>query len=142
MNWLVRRLLHGRQVPRVIDPQSHKVLDFLVTGFFLIVAGATWGTHKRAAATALLNAGAVFGATMLTDYDGDGSKPIPFPTHGKIDMAQAGMASGLPVLMGFAGHPVAAVFQAQALSELLVISATDWEANQRERAEDWDRFAA
>ncbi len=136
MNWLLRKLLHGRQVPRVIDPHSHEVLDYLVTGFFLMIAGATWGTHRRACATALLNAGAVLGTTLMTDYDGDGRRPIPFPTHGKIDVAQAGMASGLPVLLGFAAHPVALLFQAQAMSEMLVVSATDWEATGRAAQEE------
>lgn len=144
MNWLVRKLLQERQVPRVIDPHSHEVLDFLVTGFFLMIAGATWGRHRRACATALINAGAVLGATMLTDYDGDGRKPIPFPTHGKIDIAQAGMATGLPVLLGFGGHPIAMAFQGQALSEMLVVSATDWGATEGPAAEesDWSRSAA
>ncbi len=128
MNWLIQTLLFGQKVPRVIDPKTHKALDFLTTSFFFMVAGAFWGTHRRAAGTALINGMAVLGATMLTDYDGDGRRPISVPTHGKIDIAQASMASGLPALLGFANHPSAMIFQAQALNEALVVSATDWEA--------------
>jgi hypothetical protein len=136
MNWLIQKLLHGNNVPRVIDPQTHKTLDFLTTGFFFMLAGAFWGTHRRASAVALINGAAVLGATMMTDYDGDGRRPISFPTHGKIDIAQAGMASGLPVLLGFAAHPAAMLFQAQALNEALVVSATDWDATDRSEQQD------
>ena len=131
MNKLIQKLLYGNNVPRVIDPQTHKTLDFLVTSYFFMLAGAFWGTHRRASATALINGIAVLGATMMTDYDGDGKRPIPFPTHGKIDIAQAGMAAGFPVLMGFAGSPAALPFHMQALNEALVVSATDWEATGR-----------
>lgn len=131
MNWLIDRLLYGNKVPRVIDPKTHKALDFLTTATFFMVAGALWGKHKRATATALINGGAVLAATLLTDYDGDGKRPISFPDHGKIDIAQAGMASGLPVLLGFANHPAAMIFEMQAMNEALVISATDWEATGR-----------
>lgn len=131
MSKFLQILLHGRMVPRIIKPRTHQILDWLVTGYFLVVAGATWGTHRRAAATALINAGAVMGLTLMTDYDGDGSKPVSFETHGKIDLVQAGMAAGFPVLMGYASSAAAIPMQAQALNELLVVSATDWEANDR-----------
>lgn len=143
MNKFLHILLHGRMVPRVIKPRTHEILDWLVTGYFLVVAGATWGTHRRAAATALINAGAVMGLTLMTDYDGDGSKPISFETHGKIDLIQAGMAAGLPVLMGFGSDAAAIPMQFQALDELLVVSATDWEANERHYLqEEEEDFAA
>jgi hypothetical protein len=131
MNWLIDKLLYGEKVPRVIDPKTHKTLDFLTTAAFFMMAGAFWGRHKRATATALINGGAVLAATLLTDYDGDGKRPISFPDHGKIDVAQAAMASGLPVVMGFANSPAAMVFEAQAMVETLVISSTDWEATRR-----------
>jgi hypothetical protein len=131
MNWLMDKLLYGKKIPRVIDPKTHKTLDFLTTAAFFMIAGAFWGKHKRATATALINGTAVLAATLLTDYDGDGKRPISFPTHGKIDMAQASMASGLPVIMGFANQGAATVFEAQAMIETLVISATDWEATGR-----------
>ena len=131
MNWLIDKLMYGNNVPRVIDPKTHKALDFLMTAAFFMIAGSFWGRHKRAAATALINGGAILAATMLTDYDGDGKRPISFPDHGKIDIAQAGMASGLPVLLGFANHPAAMIFETQAMKEAFVISATDWEATGR-----------
>lgn len=131
MNWLIRTLLHGRALPRVIEPKTHAVLDWLVTGYFLVLAGAYWGTHKRAAATALINAGAVATLIATTDYDGTGEKPLSFEEHGKMDLVQAGLASGLPVAMGFASGSAALPFQFQAMNELLVVGSTDWEATGR-----------
>lgn len=131
MNWLIQKLVYGNNVPRVIDPKTHKGLDFLTTSAFLMLAGAFWGVHRRASATALINGVTVLGLTMLTDYDGDGRRPISFPMHARGDLVQAGMASGLPVLLGFASHPAAMVFQAQAANECLVIAATDWKATGR-----------
>ncbi len=131
MNWLIRTLMLGNRLPRVIDPHSHEVLDYLVTGYFLVLSGMFWGNHKRASATALINGMAVLGATLMTDYDGDGRKPISFPMHGKIDIAQMGMASMLPVLLGFGGNWRSSLFQLQAASEAAVIASTDWEATGR-----------
>ena len=128
MNRLIQRLLYGNDLPRVIDSKTHKAVDFLTASYFFILAGAFWGNHRRASATALINGMAVLGATMLTDYDGDGKRPISFQTHGKIDCAQAGMASGLPVLLGFPAHPGAMLFEVQAVKEAVVIASTDWEA--------------
>ncbi len=131
MNWLMHKLLYGNNIPRVIDPKTHKALDFLTAAAFFGIAGAFWGRHKRATATALINGGAVLAATLLTDYDGEGKRPISFPDHGKIDIAQASMASGLPVVLGFVNHPAAMIFEAQAMNEALVISSTDWQATGR-----------
>jgi hypothetical protein len=115
MNWLIGKLLYGNRILRVIEPKTHKTLDFLTTAAFFIMAGAFWGRHK--CATALMNGGAVLAATLLTDYDGDGKRPISFPDHGKIVVAQARMASGLPVVMGLANSSAAMLFEAQAIVE-------------------------
>ena len=114
------------------------MLDWIVTSYFLIVAGATWGSNNRAAATALVNAGMVGGLIAATDYDGDGRKPLSFEDHGKMDLVQAGVAATLPVVLGFAGSAAYIPFQAQAMNELLVVSATDWEAADGSRYEDED----
>ena len=131
MNWLIKTLLFGNRMPRVIDPKTHKSLDFLTTAAFFMIAGAFWGKHRRAAATALINGGTVLAATMLTDYDGDGRRPISFAKHGRIDVTQATMASSLPVILGFSNHYSASIFEAQAMIETLVVAATDWEAAGR-----------
>lgn len=141
MNWLIRTLLHSK-TRRPIDPKTHKALDFLVTSYFLLLAGSFWGSHRRAAATALVNAGTVLGLTMLTDYDGGGRRPVSFETHGKVDLIQAGMATGMPVLLGFGGNWRANPFHMQALNEIGVVAATDWEANDLKIARRNEEIAA
>jgi hypothetical protein len=65
---------------------------------------------------------------MMTDYDGDGKKPINFKLHGTLDAVQATTAALAPVLHGFAGEPEAAYFWGQAANEVAVIATTDWDA--------------
>jgi len=53
---------------------------------------------------------------------------LSFRQHRTGDMIQAGLAAAGPALFGFAGDSAANFFYAQALSEVGVISATDWDA--------------
>lgn len=135
MNKLINFFLRGGKAPRVIDRRTHAVLDYLTVGYFMILAGYFWDSNKRAAATALINGGAVLGVSMFTDYPGALARKIPFETHGKIDMMQAGMAAGLPLLLGFASDSAALPFKLQAGNEAVVIMATDWEGREGEGIE-------
>src|SRR4051794_19539267 len=132
MNKLINFFLRGGVTPRVIDRRTHAVLDYLTTGYFMILAAYFWDSNKRAAATALINGGAVLGVSMFTDYPGALSRKIPFETHGKIDMMQAGMAAGLPLLLGFSTSAAALPFKAQAMNEVAVVMATDWESREQD----------
>lgn len=135
MNQLFRLLLHSRRTPRVIDRRTHAALDYLTTAYFFCIAGMYWGRHRRAAATALINGMAVLGASMFTDYPGSLRKLISFETHGKIDIAQASMAAGLPALMGFASDAAAIPFHMQAGNEVMVVAATNWDEGSEEVAQ-------
>ena len=136
---LLRTLLYTDRTPRVFDRRTHAVLDYLTTGYFFCVAGYYWGTHRRASATALINAFMVLGVSMFTDYPGALRRRIPFETHGKIDEVQAMTAAGLPLLMGFSASPEAVPFQLQALNEIAVVSTTDWESPALdEDRKDWE----
>jgi hypothetical protein len=122
-------------VPQIINPQQHKVLDYLTIGAFALVGGLLIGhrrrTSRRAGIAAFINAGMVLGATLLTDYDGDGRRPLSFETHGKLDIAQAAMAATAPHLFGFADEGKAWFVRGQALNEAMVIAMTDWAAGAR-----------
>jgi hypothetical protein len=135
MNKLLNFFLRGGAAPRVIDRRTHAVLDYLTTSYFLILAAYFWDSNKRASATALINGGAVLGVSMFTDYPGAIARKIPFETHGKIDLMQAGMAAGLPLLLGFATDAAAMPFKMQALNEAVVVMATDWEGRENEAIE-------
>jgi hypothetical protein len=116
-----------RNVPKVFDPKTHEALDHFTTATFMLIGAAFWGRHRRASAVALINGAFVLGLTLLTDYDGDGKRPISFRQHGELDVVQAAMAAGLPTVMGFGNSWAALPFRLQAANEMLVVSVTDFE---------------
>jgi hypothetical protein len=122
-------------IPKLISPRQHKVLDWIVTGTFMTVGGLfmAFGGRKgkRAGVAAMINGGMVLGATLLTDYRGDGSKPLSFYTHRKMDIGQASLAATAPQLFGFSDEVKSWFFRAQALSEVMVIAMTNWDAAAR-----------
>jgi hypothetical protein len=122
-------------VPKLISPKQHKMLDWIVTGTFMTVGGlfTAFGGRKgkRAGIAAMINGGMVLGATLLTDYDGDGRRPLSFYTHRKLDIGQLSLAASAPQMFGFSDHAKAWFFRAQALSEVMVVAMTDWDAAAR-----------
>lgn len=124
------RILHNRVLPKVIDGRTHAVLDALTTSTFFMLASFFWGRNRRAATTALINGLAVMGVSMFTNYPGGQRGPISFETHGKIDVMQAGMAAGMPLLLGFGGTAAAAPFRMQAIIESILVGMTDWDAGR------------
>jgi hypothetical protein len=118
-----------RNLPKLISPRVHAWLDVAVGTYFLGL-GVLFAIRGkgRAAAAAFVNGTMVAGVSMLTDYDGDGKKPISFKMHGTMDAVQMTMAGLGPVMHGFAGEPEAKYFYGQAANELAVISTTDWDA--------------
>jgi hypothetical protein len=128
MNMFEKFFSLTRDVPKVFDPKTHAVLDYLTTGAFLVMGASFWGRHKRATAVALINGVMVLGVSLLTDYDGDGKRPISFQTHGQLDLVQALLAGGLPTLLGFGNSWAAVPFRVQAANELLVVSVTDFQS--------------
>jgi hypothetical protein len=118
-----------RNVPKTISPRVHRWLDVAVTGYFLGLG--VWFAIRgkgRAATAAFINGTMVGGMSMLTDYEGNGEKPIDFKMHGTGDAIQMTMAALDPLIHGFAGEPEAKYFYMQAANELAVIASTDWDA--------------
>ena len=76
---------------------------------------------------------------MCTDYPGGLFKKIPFETHGKMDLAQAASAAGLPWPLGFGPKSEALPFHLQALNEICVVDLTDGESGLDVREERWRR---
>ena len=118
--------------PKFISPQVHRWLDIAVTSAFGIAGGIALSRgNGRAATGAFINAGMVGGLTMLTDYNGNGSKPVSFKMHGFMDLVQAATAALAPLMLGFADDPEATFFYSQAGSEVGVVASTDWDAGER-----------
>ena len=115
-------------VPKTIDARKHAMLDYGVAFTYFTLAARFWGRHRPAAALAVMNGAMVLGMSLCTDYPGGLWRKISFPTHGALDVVQAGLAGLGPVLMGFAGDEEARAFYGQAVSEVGVIAATDWHA--------------
>src|SRR3954465_2093424 len=72
-----------QRVPKLISPRIHAWLDLAVTGYFAVL-GARFALRGKtgAAAAAFVNAGMVAAVSLLTDYEGNGKKPINFKLHG------------------------------------------------------------
>ena len=122
----VQQLTSG--VPKVIDPSTHAVLDYLVAGTFLTAGFMMRRRNRRAAGLAYTNAIAVLGATLFCDYPGGVWPLFSFKTHALLDVMQAAMAGAGPAVLGFASEPEAQFFHGQAVSEVGVVAATDFAA--------------
>jgi peptidoglycan/LPS O-acetylase OafA/YrhL len=123
-------------IPKIISPQQHRILDILTTGAFALAGALMWRSNRRAAIAALANGAFVAGFSMYTDYEGDGSKPISFATHGRLDEVQAGFAASAPTLFGFADEKKSWFFRGQAMNEVTVVALTNFPA--AERSKRWD----
>jgi hypothetical protein len=115
-------------VPKVISPGAHAVLDYGVAATYLGLAAQYRHRNRAACALACANGLMVLGLALMTDYPGGVFRKISFKTHRTMDCVQAALAGLGPVALGFADEPEAAPFYGQAMSEVGVIAATDWEA--------------
>ncbi len=124
-----------RGVPKLVSPRVHRWLDVAVTGYFLVL-GTVFAIRRRKgpAIAGFVNGGMVAVVSALTDYEGNGRKPINFKLHGTLDAVQATTAALAPVLHGFAGEAEAPFFYGQAGNEVGVIAATDWDAGMPARS--------
>jgi hypothetical protein len=113
---------------RFISPAQHAVLDYSVAATFFTMGALFASRHRRAAALAFLNGAMILGMSMLTDYPGGLYRTLSFRGHRVGDIVQAGLAGFGPVLLGFSRDAEANYFYGQALSEVGVIAATDWDA--------------
>jgi len=115
-------------LPAPISPAAHAVLDYVVAATFFGVGAWLARRHRAAASLAFANGAMVAGMSLLTDYPGGVLRVLPLRGHRAGDMVQAAFAGLGPALLGFAGDEEAKFFYTQAVSEVGVIAATDWNA--------------
>lgn len=120
-------------LPAVIPPKKHRILDYATAGAFLTAAGLLWSRHRKPAIAALAHAAFVLAYTPLTDFEGNGRRPISFRRHGTLDRVQAGMASLAPEMLGFTSEKHAWFFRGQALTEDIVIALTKYDSPRTKR---------
>lgn len=123
-------------LPKPINSKQHSILDYVTIGGFFLASGLMWKKNLRGAIASLVNGAFVLSYTLLTDFEGNGEKPVSFYTHGKLDAIQAAIAAATPSALGFVTrNPKASwFFHGQAMNEVLVIRMTDWEATEGPRA--------
>lgn len=119
--------LLSNNLPKVISPKTHAIIDYaVVAGGFFTVAALAWKSHKRAAVSSLICGIAETTTAMLTDYPGGVVRVIDFPTHGRIDAGFAAFVGTMPNLLGFKDEWPASFFRSHALAMAAVTGMTDF----------------
>ncbi len=114
-----------RQMSPVFPPDKHLLGDLVFGGVFLATAAFLWRGNRRAALAAGALGGAALGAAALTDYSGQGRKPVDLATHKKIDLGLAAVAAGLPRLL-LLRRRERRIFQAGALAITVLTNLTQF----------------
>jgi hypothetical protein len=127
MSQATRTALSSGRKP--ISPAQHALLDYSVAATFLWYSARAFRRgHRPAGTLALVNGVMVLGMSLLTNYPGGAYRTLSFRSHRTGDIVQAALAGLGPLLMRFERDAEARYFYGQALSEVGVISATDWNA--------------
>ena len=125
-----------RPVPKVINPAIHAVADYGAAAGLACLGLYLRDRNPTLAMFAFINAGLVVMTSLLTRYPGGVFPVMSFKTHGMMDAAQGAMLAAGPAMLGDANDPDAKLFYGQAVLEMGVVAATDWDsqAGTRRRA--------
>lgn len=116
------------RMPKVVDPKTHAVLDYVMGGACLALGAFFWRRNKRAAIAATMCGAATLTNAMLTDYPGGVKKVLSYQTHGRIDAGLAGLTATMPTFFAFRGEDEARYFTGLALAETVMTGLTDFDA--------------
>lgn len=103
LNSLVK--VAAKPIPRMISPQAHAIVDYVMVGSFFATAAWFWRRNKRAAVASLICGGARLAVSLLTDYPGGVRKVIRFHTRREIDLGLAAMTATMPEFLAFKDEP-------------------------------------
>ncbi len=131
----------GKQLPKVIGPKTHAIIDYAVAATFFTMGALYWKRHKRAAISSMVCGAAATVNSVLTDYPGGVWKVMSYHNHGKIDAGLAGMTAMMPQLMGFTDDSEARFFRMQGIAESAVTAMTDFDAMDRTDHYRWSEAA-
>ncbi len=118
----------GENIPRVISPQVHGIIDYSHAAFFFTVGLLCSRSNKRAAWAAFATGGFILVQSLFTDYRYGVKPALPFSTHGKMDAIFAAGSWAVPVLAGFKNTAAAKIFEINSLAESSVVAMTDWDS--------------
>ena len=119
------------QLPKVIPPAAHGLIDYCQAAFFLGMALACRRRNRRAAWAALLTGSFLLVESLWTDYPMGVFKAIPFPLHGRLDRSLAGASMAIPRAFGFEHSAPAAIFRGHSALAGAVAGMTDWEGKRK-----------
>jgi hypothetical protein len=115
------------RMPKIIKPQAHAVIDYLVAGTFFLTSALCWRRSKRAAIGSLICGGITATNSMLTDYPGGVWRVMSFQTHGKLDAGLAALTASMPRLMAFGDDAESRFFTMQSVAKTAVTAMTDFD---------------
>ena len=115
-----------QKLPKVIDARTHGIIDYCHAAFFLTLGCALLKSNKRAAAASFTTGSFILAQSMLTDYP-LGLKPVfSFEQHGRMDAAFASISWVVPRIFGFARTGPAHIFEANSITEAVVVGLTNF----------------
>jgi hypothetical protein len=123
--------LMAKRLPKVIDPKTHAVLDYVVAGMFIAAGAIYWRRNRRASVSSFVCGAATAVNALVTDYPGGVWKVLEYQKHGRIDAGLVGAVGTMPTLMGFADSHEATFFKVQSVAEAAVTALTDFDAMDR-----------
>jgi hypothetical protein len=112
-----------------LTPRRHGIVDYAACALML-AAPPLLGLSLAARRTSTLFAGSYLVVTALTDFPLGLRRVIPFPVHGKIELASAPALLALPALLGgLSGTKEKAYFAGLVATVLTAYSLTEWDAD-------------
>jgi hypothetical protein len=115
------------QMPKMISPTAHAVIDYAIAGSFFIAAALFWRRNRKAAVASIACGLVEVATAALTEYPG-GMKPvISFANHERLDGGIASLVGAMPIALNFADEPEAKLFRAQGIAIAAVTALTAFE---------------
>ena len=116
---------------KIISPTLHGIVDYVMSGVFLLLPSAFAFTGTYAGVCYALAAGYLLMA-LLTNMPFGLFKWIPFRVHGGFELVSAIMFMGSPWIFHFAQNtPARNLFIGLGVAFLLVYFLTDWQAQNK-----------
>lgn len=113
---------------KTISPFSHGVLDY-TTALAAALAPRLLKFPPKAARLSYALSATYAALSAVTDYPLSVKRIVPFPVHGKIELASGVVLPLLPWVVGFARHRPARSFLLSLSAVTFVVWAlTDWDA--------------
>ncbi|WP_045233948.1 hypothetical protein [Deinococcus pimensis] len=117
-----------------ISPRTHGMIDYSSVALML-AAPSVLGLKGPARLLSYAFAGTYLAVSALTDMPLGVKHALPFPTHGRIELASAPALLALPAMTGALKDPKARLYFLGLLGTVATVySLTDWQGNTHEPA--------